>query len=683
MVQSWDPATVGIAHHTLVNKQVGHVALYDFAGHTDFHAVQAAFLRNAICSLLPVFVVVTDLSSGKEAVERDVFYWLGFLSNAFSLPSGEARVIVVGSRGDTAKAQGVDPCGWLDLESLGRAHPSSAVLRVTEFIPMDCRKASSSGLDLLCQCLKVACEEVRAGFTSQRYYYSHCFWLWLSNTFEGCGAITLAKLREQLRADKVLAREKMELFELMKGHHSSEEKRTTYLASILPESEADLCDICVELADQGHILFYSHSAKSCIVIDQRGFLEDVIGAIFAPLGYRQHRYLATPVGVIALEQFAHEFSAYPDEILVHILTSMECCLEVLTPKGPFTSNEPGQDLPPTGNGGSLFFPGLVNVEDSGTVWCEHDEELTCSAGWTLVCADEKQPFTLLFLHVLIIRILVSFFFAPTDDSLQPGGPKTLSFIQEKCSVWKNGVFLVNPRGVKCLVELSPQCTQLVILVASHPGSIVQMAHTLSSLLQVSLKTKEDYSSLTQVHEFFLHPSDVKYHPLRSSSSLFPIKDIAKAVVGMDGVTFSHKGATVGLKDIIPFEPYSGLGLAIIRRIFDHLSSCLSVSSEVSSKVAGYVPLDGANLSSYEHLRERLNQFSVFAGRNPLVSGRCEWVCTHACACIGVCLRACAMECTLNMWGWCIYGMRGCSNLDACSISGAVRGSGGVVIYSPT
>lgn len=622
LVQSWDPATAGIAHHAFVNKQFGCVTLYDFAGHSDYHAVQAAFLRNAICTLPPVFVIVTDLSSGKEVVENDVFYWLSFLSNTFSLPSGKAHVIVIGSHGDTVKAQGVEPCEWLDLESLRRTHPSHALLNLTEFIPMDCRKASSSGLDLLCQALKVACEEVRALFKPHHYYYTHCFWLWLSNAFEDSTmAITVGMLKGQLRADKVLAREKMELFELMKGHHSSEEKRSNYLVSILPESEEDLCDLCVELNDQGHIFFYHDSANahnSCIVFHQRSFLEDVIGTIFAPCGYRQHRYLATPMGIITVEQFAHELEAYPTEMLVRILTGMECCLQMVHSKNPFTSDQPGQDPPTTSNGGSLFFPGLVTVEDPGTVWCEHSNHLTCYAGWTLHCSDAKQPFTPLFLHALVLRIILTILFA-SEASPQGGNSSKLSFLQSTCSVWKRGIFWVDTRGVKCLVELSPSHTQLVVLVASHPDASIHMARTLSSLIQAVLKAKEDHSSLTLADEFFLHPSDAKYHPVRADPSLYPIQDVAKAIIGVDGVSFSHRGDAVELKDIIPFEPYYGLGLAIITRIFDYPSSCLSVSPDVSSKIAGCVPVDGACLSSYENLRARLNQFSVFAGRDPLVS----------------------------------------------------------------
>ena len=74
-----------------------------------------------------------------------------------------------------------------------------------------------------------------------------------------------------------------------------------------------------------------------------------------------------------------------------------------------------------------------------------------------------------------------------------------------------------------------------------------------------------------------------------------------------------------VQELLPFEPYFGLGSVTIGRIFDHPSSCLSVPVDVSSKMAGCLPLDGACLSSYENLRARLNHFSVFAGRNPLVS----------------------------------------------------------------
>lgn len=626
VIQRWDPPTAGVTHHAFANKQFGRVALYDFAGHTHYHTVQAALLNNSVCTTPPIFIVVTDLSRGKEAIEADIYYWLGFLANALHLPSNEvAQVILVGSHGDQVKVQGVDLSEWLDLESLRRTHPSRTVLNVTDFVPVDCRKASSPGLDLLCQTLKGACERVRGRFNPRHSYYTHCFWLWLSDTYEDATAVSLGALKARLRVDKARAREKMELFELMKGHHSSEEKRSTYLVSILPESEADLCDLCVELSDQAHVLFYydlANVGNSWIVFHQGDFLEDVIGAVFAPPGYREHRYLATPTGIVTTEQLTQEFVAYPTEMLVHVLTGMECCLETAhtADDDPFASDPPfKKDCIPNprrdgrGGGGALFFPCLVTIEDPGTAWDMHGNQLTCYVGWTLVCSDVRQPFALQFFHILVLRIVLTFNYDDAPSS--PGKPLPLKKV---CSVWKDGVFLMDPRGVKCLVEMSSNRTQLVVRVASRPDATVHMAKVFSLLLQLVLRAKDDHSSLTPTGEFLLHPSDVKDYPLGPSPSLFPIKDVAKAIIGVDEVSFSHEGAPVMVRDLFPFEPYLGLGLVTIGCIFDHPSSCLSVSADVSSKIAGYLPLDGACLTSYENLRAKLNQFSVFAGRNPLV-----------------------------------------------------------------
>lgn len=625
VVQRWDPPTAGIAHYSFANKQFGRVALYDFAGHTHYHTVQAALLNNAVGNLPPVFIVVTNLSNGKEAVESDVYYWLGFLANAIGQPKSKAQVVIVGSHSDQVKLQGTDASDWLDLETVRRTHPSRGVLDLLAFIPMDCRKASSPGLDLLCQTLKGACDRVRELFNPQHYYYTHCFWLWLSNTFEDTTAVSLSTLKGQLRTDKTLAREKMELFELMKGHHSSEEKRSTYLVSILPDSEAELCDLCIELNDQAHVLFFHDLANvqnSWIVFHQGNFLEDVIGAIFAPPGYREHRYLATPTGMITMEQFAQEFEAYPTQMLAEVLKGMECGLGTVQSGDPFMSNESAKDspspMPKDGKEVSLFFPCLVTIESPETLWSMYANQLTRYAGWVLLCSDIRQPFTLRYLHALVLRVVLTFYFA-LDTSRRSSAASKLSALKKMCSIWNSGVFFVDARGVKCLVELSSNHTQLVIRVASHADSTIHMAEVFSSLLQLALKAKEDYSPLTPTGEFFLHPTDAQCYPLASDPGLFPIKDVAKAIIGIDGTSFIHNSAPVDIHDIIPFEPYLGLGYATISHIFDHPSSCLSVSSDVSSKVvSGCLPIDGACLSSYENLRAKLNQFSVFAGRNPLV-----------------------------------------------------------------
>ena len=78
--------TAGIIPHELESRKFGNVALYDFAGHDEFHTSHSVMLRNSMAgSSAAVFLLVADLRLSEEELKGSIFLWLSLIEN--QLPS--------------------------------------------------------------------------------------------------------------------------------------------------------------------------------------------------------------------------------------------------------------------------------------------------------------------------------------------------------------------------------------------------------------------------------------------------------------------------------------------------------------------------------------------------------------------------------------------------------------------
>ena len=73
--------TAGIESHTIHSSRIGHLSLYDCAGHGEFHNAHDTVIRSSMSALaLGMFLLVVHLGACLEDVKRTVSSRIGFPS---------------------------------------------------------------------------------------------------------------------------------------------------------------------------------------------------------------------------------------------------------------------------------------------------------------------------------------------------------------------------------------------------------------------------------------------------------------------------------------------------------------------------------------------------------------------------------------------------------------------------
>ena len=620
LVSDVEQKTAGIVPCQFTSRKYGHVTFYDFAGQQEYYASHAALLQNSISSSAPLFIIVVNL---EEDIKQKLVYWISFLANQCTSVTTKPHVIIVGSHSDIVRSRGEDPRAKVNMEFLQAAHASSG-FHISKFIPMDCRQSNSRGIAKLADAMKDSCDDLRKQFAV--VYHLHQLFTFLLEKFSGVSAVRFEQVLETIEA-------------------SLETNATLIAFSHADDLNSDLC----ELNDRGNILYL----KGWITLDQAALLSEVNGVLFAPEDFKQHCNLANATGVVPVSKLAQKFRKHNINMLVQFLSHLEFCREIHD-REVLELLCPGEHLPPTENTSErfLFFSGLVSLKAPSGVWVTNPQ-FPQLCGWMLQCCEAGQFLTSQFIQVLLLRIAFSCALAPDTP-----GTGDLPVLLRKCSIWKNGIYWGSRKGVEALVEIRdpPQNKEVVVMLRCWSGQEVECAHLRSTIIQMVLGAKKKLCPKVPTKEF-LHPSQVREYPLKSPAEqdLINIREVARAVVEGDRGAVGSNGRPVDLKELLFVEPYANLKADILQEVFigetkvvsdrflyaiaeliyykkDLFIDMLKPSrAQLEEKIVREAPGGQCkeflcvlqcwrgDSGTYQSLRETLDQFSVFAGRNPLVS----------------------------------------------------------------
>ena len=627
-VSGVDKKTAGIVPHEFESKTYGPVTLYDFAGQREFYGSHAALLQNAIQTSTPIFLLVIDLSESNDVIKRNIFYWLSFLDNQCTSLSSKPRVLVIGSHVDSLKSR-EDPKHKASFITALLTTSQFTSLEFTGFIAMDCQYADSAGMRVLHLALKRSCDLVR---TQQSIdFNAHCFLVYLLDKFRDHQAVTIDQILSELSKDVAASSD------------------ITYY---LPQSHSAIAKVCDQLNDRGHLLFLKDSTaveNSWVIIAKTTLLAEVNGTIFAPEGFKEHIKLASSTGVVALSNIAKHFPNHPLAMLLGFLSHLEFCYEISDTEilGLINQEQASSAVEETNLEGEryFFFPGLVTLEVPSTVWEPHPLfEYENHCGWILQCSRPEQFFGPRFIQVLLLRLAFCFAFRTLPSADVPS-------LQRKCSIWKNGIYWSEGYGNEVLVEVAEQNRVAILMRSGHVNS--EYFRVRSLLIQKVLAAAREFCSKVSTCELFINPSDTTQYPLKPTSRLMvcDITEVATAVAkGMPSVV-QDTGKSFPLNSLLSFEPYADLGEPILRELFAEgnrrqvqipsIADCIpDRNTEMIKKIFKPSPtklqerMYEASIASqvyhvldmwrdscegtYQCLREKLDHFSVFAGRNPLV-----------------------------------------------------------------
>ena len=628
-----DKCTAGIIPHEFKSKKYGRVSFYDFAGQRQFYSSHAALLQNAIQSHSSIFLIVINLCDSDQEIHKTIHYWYSFLENQSTSADNKSDVLIIGSHEDLLKAQGKDPKERTQiLESLLESLPKSENFNKIAVVTMDCRYSESPGINELRRHLTKLCKTAR--ILEQVSFNSHCFYIYLLDNFLDLEAVSLCTVQKKIQEHRT-------------AFESEEE-----VLKFLPEHLIHLQNICTELNDRGHILFLKDKSiieNSWVVINQEALLSEVTGTIFAPKGFKQYRQIASNTGVVPLSKLSEHFPKYNTELIVGFLSHLEFCHEIKDSEVLQLVNEHTQSATQLSFPDRCFlFPALITLATSENVW-KHRKCFKFYSGWSLQCVRQNQFFTSRFLQVLLLRLAFSFVLKTVSNEIDEQVPG----IHRECSIWKNGIFWGNTFGCEAFVEMTPDNKTVIFLLRCQDSCSLRAIGLRTQVIQTIKKCIQDFCSRVKVVESFIDPSDVQEFPTKqcSTSPQFTLGNIAKALVHSDKgyATVVSKSQITQLDHLLVFEPYAEVtqyGILVlsneqtlnhsiseqfVKKLYKQESTKLEQFMEIfkSENTKGEESAESliqATLNwrddserTYRCLRTKLDQFSVFAGENILVT----------------------------------------------------------------
>ena len=267
------------------------------------------------------------------------------------------------------------------------------------------------------------------------------------------------------------------------------------------------------------------------------------------------------------------------------------------------------------------------------------------SGWVFQCSKPEQFFSNRFHQVLLLRLAFSFALAPSDKSSADA-----LVLQRRCQVWKNGICWANLSGGEAIVEII-DLRKVVVIVRSKKK--IELSRLRSSIINTVVNSREEFSSKVAVKESLLLPEDAMKYPLDLAQvTAVNINDVAETIKQGKEYVLKENHQITELDKLIGFEPYANLGEAILEEVFDEQKSAEKDLDKLFFRLADRthqheelravyeLPLtrlankrtphgdihivfqhwrdEMENEGTKMNFRKRLDQFSVFAGRNPLL-----------------------------------------------------------------
>ena len=614
-VKGVDVKTAGIIPHEIITKSLGRVILYDFAGHKEFYAGHDVLLRNSVGTSPSVVMLVINATGAESEVRGTIEYWMEFLNQQHYYGKSKPHLLVIGSHCDQISSSDVASRQGL-IQSLVKACNLEHFV-CADPIMLDCRYAGRSTMTKLRKSLSHICQQSRS--TKKLRFASHSLLVFLLDKFRNDAAITVATAKQ--RINEII----------------TQEVHWTFLKSL------NLLSCCKELNKQGSILFMSnrdHPERSWIILDKAVLLSQVNGKLFAPEDFKEHQKIANSTGVVPLSKLATVFPDLNQEMISQFLCHLEFCQEVTD--SSILSLLQSEDTSSKENERYFFFPSLVQVDTPDDLW-QHSSDFDYYTGWILDCLKAGQFLTPRFLQVLLLRLAFEFALFSTASLT----------IQRKCSVWKIGISWANQSGGETIVEIVDQKKVVVMTrgknLVKQPK--VESVHLRSQIIRTVLSTKNELCPKVEMKESVIHPKDAVKYPIDvTQAKCVSIKDVAQTVKEGKELVVLDNRETLSLKELLHFEPYANMNERLLKELHeDPLQHHLKISDQLITFMAkcarsnsdDYIAIiEPLLLTSYAaprdvalvlrlwkdemtpngtrcRLHSLLDEFSIFAGRNPL------------------------------------------------------------------
>ena len=517
-----DKQTAGIIPYEVIQKTLGSVTIFDFAGDKLFYAGHDAVLCNSIANCPSIILVMVDLREEKNEFRETLVYWLEFVENRCTERGPRPHLFLIGSHADQVKD--VEEKSQL-MKSLVSSSKSYGFTYSGQVI-LDCRFAESPQMTELYTMLANSCHKLRSSQTLS--FDSHSFLLFLLDKFKDRPALTLGTAMAKVR------------------EASRDEIYWTFLKS------RNLLETCEQLNERGNILLmknHNNPNNSWIILNKPVLLSHVLGTIFAPKGFKQHHRIATSMGIVPLSNLVNLFPNLKSDMLTNFLSHMGFCQEI---DHQFLPCLQSHDISYSSSERYFMFPGLVELSTPGDLWQPDSDRKCCHSGWVLQCSGLGQVLSSRFVQILLLRLY-------TLASSNPSQETTFH-------IWKNGIAWKKD-GVDTIVEVVDRKT-VNFLQRCKLSKKLTMVHSRSTIIRKIFEVKEETCPKLCVHESIISTEELNDYPLNLSKvTSITIVEISQAVMKGESTVSSKDGDTLELEHLLQFEPYAHLGEQILQELF--------------------------------------------------------------------------------------------------------------------
>ena len=230
-------------------------------------------------------------------------------------------------------------------------------------------------------------------------------------------------------------------------------------------------------------------------------------------------------------------------------------------------------------------------------------------------------------------------------------------------MWKNGIYWLSRKGVDTTVQVTEQNTTVTLKISCLPGREMESVQHRSQVIKCILECKQELCSTVTMKESLIHPSCLTMPMTGTSLQLFSLSELVEVLLEDESVLVSQPGKKMAeINQLLYFESYSCFSGELFRelitesdkpvcrtfpdKVTEHsrvnvhqLKQALGIDStkfqaalarappfkqdqpEYQHKLVFQVWKESTQSPTYSTLRSTLDKYSVFCGRNPLVS--CE------------------------------------------------------------
>ena len=636
------PQTAGIDSFGFSSSDFGYVFIYDFAGQREFHTCHAAFLQYYSTQMAGIFIVVINFAQSEDDICQSLQYWLSFIQDCCTHNNIKPHVMCVASHADQIDKRNFKRP--LTIFEKAFSKYSECFYKDEEIAYLDCRRPSSSGLDVLRSKLKNSCNSIRKRTEKidQRCYALH------KHIHKAC---------------------------ITKGIHGSELKKVSNDLEgnpyLLPSTSTELIPLFQTLHDKGQVLFLKNNqdiSDSWVITNIAVMLETVVGSIFAPRDFPQH-IAPGSTGIVPKSRISEAFPDLNIGMIIGFLEHFEFCHRVGSDwVDDRQSNHTMSDDE------YYLFPALLTSGNVPQVLLENCEKYYC--GWLMYSTIEGQFFTTRFLHVLLLRL--AFLFAqPHDDATQSGSKIKAPALSRRCNMWESGISWPDTNGVKAVFEMKGLKTATLTMTCMERREI-HCVRLRTKLMRAILKAKNEFCPHVHVEECIVEVTAGNLKTV-AAGSLYAVLQLpshsitylSRTIANRDpkddpDLILTHSNGSTGkqISEVLYFEPYAVLTPDLITQLFAKENAREKVSSsfitELASRMYSFsdalekalkpdpsvlsgkckdVHLDSLGEISrqqlkckyileawleqqqppatYKRLQQELNEYSIFCGRNPL------------------------------------------------------------------